>query len=313
MYKIRELKKAYSGKADYVLKGLSFDIHKGEILGILGVNGAGKTTLIKLLLRALEPSCGEIEFLGKDLSRIPLGQYYRFVSAVLEKDRNVYWYLTGFQNIEYFGRLKKLKDDQIAAQAEKLLTALDLNEARDQIAGNYSRGMLQKLSIIIAMLGDPEVLFLDEPTLGLDIVTKRAMMGNLHQLAKEKNTTIVITSHQLDVIDEVTDRVLMIEGGQIAYIGKTYDFKQTYSENKYTVTVSGLIDQEDPLLKEYLCEFEQRDGTSKIILRDNSSEHVNQLLTQMLHRNYEIVAFSKDSHRLEDVMEAFIHRGEKDV
>jgi len=306
MYRVSKLGKSYRKKADLVLKGLSFDVHRGEILGILGANGAGKTTLIKLLLRALEASSGKIEFVGDDLSKIPLRKYYKDVSAVLEGNRNVYWYLTGFQNIEYFGRLKQLDDIKIAEKADKLLKTFDLYDARNQIAGNYSRGMLQKLSIIIAMLDDPEVLFLDEPTLGLDIMTKKAVMNDLKHLAEEKKTTIVITSHQLDVIDAITDRVLVLENGGIAYIGKTSDFKQMYSENKYTLTVNGTVDRRDIAFDNYT--IEERETTTDITLNDISRRDINLVLAHMLERDYEIVAFSKDSSRLEDIMEVFVQR-----
>lgn len=306
MYRVSKLGKSYRKKADLVLKGLSFDVHRGEILGILGVNGAGKTTLIKLLLRALEASSGKIEFVGDDLSKIPLRKYYKDVSAVLEGNRNVYWYLTGFQNIEYFGRLKQLDDIKIAEKADKLLKTFDLYDARNQIVGKYSRGMLQKLSIIIAMLDDPEVLFLDEPTLGLDIMTKKAVMNDLKHLAEEKKTTIVITSHQLDVIDAITDRVLVLENGGIAYIGKTSDFKQMYSENKYTLTVNGTVDRRDIAFDNYT--IEERETTTDITLNDISRRDINLVLAHMLERDYEIVAFSKDSSRLEDIMEVFVQR-----
>jgi len=307
MYTVSNLWKSYEKKAPPVLKGLSFEIHKGEILGILGVNGAGKTTLIKLLLRALEASDGSMEFLGTDLAKFPLAQYYQTVSAVLEKDRNVYWYLTGIQNIQYFGRLKKLKDGEISEKADRLMRAFDLYDARNQIAGNYSRGMLQKLSIIIAMLGNPQVLFLDEPTLGLDVITKKAVMHNLKQLARQENTTIVLTSHQLDVIDEITDRVLVLENGGIAYIGKTSDFKHLYSENKYTVTMSGRLDKKNSALSG--CTIEEKEATTEIILHNTSNREINKLISHLLEKDYEIIAFSKDSHRLEDVMELFIQRG----
>ena len=306
MYRVSKLGKSYGKKAAFVLKGISFDVNRGEILGILGVNGAGKTTLIKLLLRALEASSGKIEFVGNDLSKIPLRKYYKDVSAVLEGNRNVYWYLTGFQNIQYFGRLKKLEDRKIVEKGDRLLKAFDLYDARDQIAGNYSRGMLQKLSIIIAMLGDPEVLFLDEPTLGLDLITKKAVMNNLKRLAEEEKTTIVITSHQLDVIDAITDRVLVLENGDIAYIGKTSDFKQRYSENKYKLTMNGTVDRRDIAFDNYT--IEEKETTTDITLNDISHRDINLVLTHVLERDYEIVAFSKDSNRLEDIMEVFVQR-----
>jgi ABC-2 type transport system ATP-binding protein len=307
MYKVSNLKKSYGKKADLVLKDISFDINEGEILGILGINGAGKTTLIKILLRALEPSGGKIEFLGNDLSKIPLSTYYKDVSAVLEGERNAYWYLTGFQNIQYFGRLKKLRDSVISEEADTLLKAFDLYDAKDQTAGKYSRGMLQKLSIIVAMLGDPKVLFLDEPTLGLDLLTKKAVMNNLKRLAEEKKNTIVLTSHELDVIDAVTDRVLVLENGGIAYVGKTSDFKQMYSENKYKLTVRGTVARGDILSDD--CAVEERGATTDIILSNISNQDIDRLLMHILEKGYEIIAFSKDSNRLEDVMEAFIQRG----
>lgn len=307
MYTISNVQKSYGRRADPVLKGVSFDIREGEILGILGVNGAGKTTLIKILLRALEPSGGTIEFLGRDLSRIPLSVYYKDVSAVLEGERNAYWYLTGFQNIQYFGRLKQLRDRELSAEADVLLKTFDLYDARDQTAGRYSRGMLQKLSIIIAMLGGPKVLFLDEPTLGLDILTKKAVTASLKRLAEEKKTTIVLTSHELDVIDAVTDRVLVLENGGIAYIGKTSDFKQMYSKNKYTLTVRGTVAREDILADN--CVVKERGATTDIAFSNISNRDIDRILTRMLAKDYEILSFSKDSNRLEDVMEAFIQRG----
>jgi len=304
MYRISNLKKSYGKRADLVLKDISFDINEGEILGILGINGAGKTTLIKVLLRALEPSGGKIEFLGHDLSKIPLSTYYKDVSAVLEGERNAYWYLTGFQNIQYFGRLKKLRDSELSEEADALLKVFDLYDARDQTVGKYSRGMLQKLSIIIALLGDPKVLFLDEPTLGLDIITKKAVTANLKRLAEDKKTTIVLTSHELDVIDAVTDRVLALEDGGIAYVGKTSDFKQMYSENKYKLTLRGIVAREDILSDDYAVE--ERGATTDIVLSNISNRDIDRILMHILEKDYEIISFSKDSNRLEDIMEAFI-------
>lgn len=306
MYSVTNVTKSYGRKTDIVLRDISFDIDRGEILGILGVNGVGKTTLVKILLRALEPSAGRIEFLGKDLSKTPLSAYYRNVSAVLEGDRNTYWYLTGLQNMRYFGRLKNLREAEISNQAVGLLKTFDLWDARDQTVGEYSRGMRQKLSIIIAMLGDPEVLFLDEPTLGLDTMTKKAVMAHLENLARQKKTTVVLTSHELDVIDAITDRVLVLEHGSIAYVGRTSDFKQLYSENKYTLTVKGTVKTEDVLSDGYTAK--EREGMTDITYSTISDDDINRVLRHLLEKRYEVIAFSKDSSRLEDIMEAFLRR-----
>jgi len=132
-------------------------------------------------------------------------------------------------------------------------------------------------------------------------------MNDLKHLAEEKKTTIVITSHQLDVIDAITDRVLVLENGGIAYVGKTSDFKQMYSENKYKLTVRGTVARGDILSDD--CAVEERGATTDIILSNISNQDIDRLLMHILEKGYEIIAFSKDSNRLEDVMEAFIQRG----
>jgi ABC-2 type transport system ATP-binding protein len=137
-------------------------------------------------------------------------------------------------------------------------------------------------------------------------MTKKAVMNNLKHLAQEEKTTVVITSHQLDVIDTITDRVLVLENGDIAYIGKTSDFKQMYSENKYKLTVNGTVDRRDIAFDNYA--IEEKETTTAITLNDISHRDINLVLTHMLERDYEIIAFSKDSNRLEDIMEVFVQR-----
>lgn len=236
VFEIKDIKKSYTKKSNNVIDGISFHVNKGEIIGILGENGAGKTTLIKSILKLLKINEGSIVFEGTNINKIPNKKYYQRVAAVLEGNRNIYWYLSGYENILYFGRLKKMKTADIKKKADDLLKLFSLYDHKDKQAGDYSRGMQQKLSIILTLLNNPEVLFLDEPTLGLDIKTKKDVMSTLKTLSQEKGVTIFITSHQLDVIDELSDRLILLDNGKIVYEGKPNIFKEKYSNDKYRIS-----------------------------------------------------------------------------
>src|SRR5699024_9279802 len=214
IYTIKNLNKDYGGKD--ILRDISFEIKDGEILSILGKNGAGKTTLIKILTNILSKSSGEIYYRGKNLNNIGI-DYYNEMSVMLEGDRNIYWYLTGMENILYFGRLYNLSDSTIKNRAEDLLKNFELYDFKDNKVSTYSRGMKQKLSLIIALINHPKVLFLDEPTLGLDVLTKNKLIDLLSQLIKTQKLTLILTSHELDIIEKLSDKILILNNGEIEY------------------------------------------------------------------------------------------------
>jgi len=265
VYEIVNIKKSYTKNSNYVLDGISFQVKKGEIIGILGENGAGKTTLIKSMLKLLTINEGTILFEGMDIKNIPNSKYYRRVASVLEGNRNIYWYLSGYENILYFGKLKKMKTADIRKKADKLLKLFYLYDHKDKQVGEYSRGMQQKLSIILSLLNDPDVLFLDEPTLGLDIKTKKDVMNTLNALSHDKGVTIFITSHQLDVIDELSDRLILLDKGKIVFEGKPSTFKEKYSNDKV-----------DSYLSKY--SYELKDNVVNISLDKCTYEQAIQIL-----------------------------------
>lgn len=221
LYEIKNLKKSYR-KDQEILHDLTFKIPAG-ITCILGPNGTGKTTLIKCLLNLLGINSGEIIFEGENLHKLNKNDYYKRVSAVLEGNRNTYWYATGLENIKYFGYLKGLSQKEIEDRSEILLKQFGLYDDRNKKVSNYSRGMQQKLAIIIALINNPDVLFLDEPTLGLDVLSKHKMIEKLQEISKRRS--IILTTHQLDVVDRLLGNLIFMEKGNIIYQGKTIDFK----------------------------------------------------------------------------------------
>lgn len=238
IYEIKNLYKKYKDKE--VLLDINFSLFRGEKLAVLGKNGSGKTTLIKMLTGLLNPTCGEILYNGKNIDALSLN-YYKDISIMLEGDRNIYWYMTGFENILYFSRLNGLDNKTIKNRADILLNEFDLYEHKDKKVGVYSRGMKQKLSLIIAFMINPKVIFLDEPTLGLDIFTKDKLIDIIDEKIKSDNMTVFLTSHELDVVEKICDRIMIIDEGQIKYIGSHREIIDKFDKHIYEIIYCGEI------------------------------------------------------------------------
>ena len=304
MFQAVNVKKRYDIHSYEVLNGISFQIQSGEIIGVLGENGAGKTTLIKTMMKLLEIDEGKIEYANKDIRNIPNKKYYSMVASVLEGNRNLYWYLSGYENILYFCSLKKLKIKSVQNEIEFYLKEFELYDAKDKCVGEYSRGMQQKLSIIIALLGNPQVLFLDEPTLGLDVQTKKKVLGILKKLARQKNVTIIITSHQLDIIDLLVDKLLVLKNGKIFYEGDPYLFKEMYSENRYTISV--IAENIDRYFEKY--KDTKEDKRVNLYLKNMNKDSIFQVISELYDRGYEIIEMKKDTADLEEIMLRFLEK-----
>lgn len=169
---VQNLTKVYPSAASPAVDGVSMTLEPGEIVAFLGPNGAGKTTTVKMIAGLILPTSGQVEVMGHDVARERIAAI-RHLGAVLEGARNLYWRLPAWENLLYFGALRALPAQLLKARANMLLHLLDLHERRDQEVRHFSRGMQQKLAITAALLHDPEVLLLDEPTLGLDLQAAR--------------------------------------------------------------------------------------------------------------------------------------------
>lgn len=151
------------------------------------------------------------------------GEFYerynnKSIGLVLEGNRNLYWYLSAYENIFYYGRLMGLTDKKIEERGTSLLKFFGIYEDKNEKVGNFSRGMQQKVAIIIALLNNPKLLFLDEPTLGLDVIFKRDLIKKLKLLVNDKKVTIILTSHEIDVIEALSNRVLILKEGKICFL-----------------------------------------------------------------------------------------------
>lgn len=216
MIKAKNIQKSYKSKQTKVdvLRDISFSINKGEVVGLLGSNGAGKTTLIKILCNLIEADEGEIFIHGTPLIHSNK-KAIKYVSSVLEGNRNLYWRLTVKENVEYFLGIRGVGRKKIENKLLPLLRRFNLYEKKDELVKNLSRGMQQKVAIIVALMLDTEVLILDEPTLGLDVQSNIEIIDFLLEIAKSESKTILISSHDMKLIEKLCSRVLIINDGEI--------------------------------------------------------------------------------------------------
>lgn len=223
-------KKIYNNK---ILKNITLEVDSGEIVTILGKNGAGKTTLLNCILKLIKFEKGEILFCNKNIYEYSNKEYFNNISAVLESSENVYYFMTGKENIEYFGGLYGLDKKTVFNNIDYLIDEFDLRESMNKKVAYYSRGMIQKLAIIISMIINVKILILDEPTLGLDIFSKRKMLDILKKMSKEKGISIILTTHQMDIIEYLNERVIILEQGILKYDGSIKELKNINLKNVY--------------------------------------------------------------------------------
>lgn len=229
---VANVHKKYRGQEQPVLNGISFTVTKGETVGIVGPNGAGKTTLMLCLLGLQKPDVGTIAI----LDRKPDDLQVRRRTGYLPERLNFEPWLSGREFIHYHWQLAGCDPSTVRQGAAEMLSACGLPEATwDRSVRTYSRGMLQRLGIAQSMIGDPEILFLDEPTSGIDPPGAMEILDSIRQ-HKEQARTILINSHQLDHLERVCDRVIFVKGGKVE---ATEDLRRQ-TESRYLLHVRWL-------------------------------------------------------------------------
>ncbi|CDO02899.1 Methionine import ATP-binding protein MetN [Oceanobacillus picturae] len=245
-YKKRKTKELVQAVND-----ISFSVRKGEILGLLGPNGAGKTSTIKMICGLLKPDEGTILINGINNQEKRL-KALQHISSVLEGNRNLYWRLTVRENLDYFAGNRGVSRKEAAAQIEDLLAKFNLKNKEHELVNRLSRGMQQKLAIAVAMLADSDVILLDEPTLGLDVETGYEVRELLRGIVKDYNRTIIISSHDMDVIQDLCERTVIINNGTIVTDDRVENLLRLFEVRSYKVTLGArLTDQQHTKLLQF--------------------------------------------------------------
>jgi fluoroquinolone transport system ATP-binding protein len=227
MFKVKDLEFQYPKNTSNTINGIDFDIAKGEIFGFLGPSGAGKTTTQKLMVKLLSNYKGYIEFDGKDLSKFH-DEFYEDIGVCFEMPIS-FSKLTAMENLDFFRKLYKRQVD-----VQPLMERLGLWQDKDKLVGEYSKGMKIRLNMVRALLNDPKMLFLDEPTNGLDPKNARIVKDMIRDF-RNGGGTVFLTSHIMGDVDELCDRVAFITDGKLVEVDSPRNLKLKYGQRTVAV------------------------------------------------------------------------------
>ena len=205
---------------------LSLQVSKGELFGLLGPNGAGKTTTINILCGLLKPTSGSAVVGGYGVQKEPAK--VKELIGVCPQDTPLYPYLTGKENAEFFGNLQGMPKDKLKNNVNMLLQKLYLLDDSKRRAGKYSGGMKRRLNLVIALVHDPEIAFLDEPTVAMDPQSRHAVWGFIRDL-KKNGKTVILTTHYIEEAEALCDRVGIIDHGKLIALGAPTDLMREYN------------------------------------------------------------------------------------
>jgi ABC-2 type transport system ATP-binding protein len=226
---IKNLSKRYKGSDDLALKDITLDIYPCEIFGLLGPNGAGKTTTISILCGLFKPTSGNIMIDGLNLSSEP--DQIKKVIGVVPQDIALYPTLTAVENLTFFGNMYGLKGKMLKEIIMYRLTLFGLERFAKKKISSFSGGMKRRVNLIAGLLHSPKILFLDEPTAGIDVQSKIVILEFLHEINK-KGTTIIYTSHYMEEAENLCSRVSIIDRGSIISTGNPKELVADHPEFK---------------------------------------------------------------------------------
>ncbi len=299
---VAHLSKTYPAKTPVeAVRDVSFQVAEGEIVALLGPNGAGKTTTVKCILNLVRPTGGEVQVYGHDHN--DLTRLYRHVAAVLEGNRNIFWRLTPYQNLEVFAAYAGVPPRQARQGIERWLAFFHLEDFHTEVR-HLSRGNQQKVAIASALVRQTPLVMLDEPTLGLDVEAKRELVPMIRSLARAEGKTILLTSHQMDVVEALADRVIIIQEGRVIAEGTPSDLKRLFDAKTYRleVRVPGRLPAE-VLARWRLQEAEATNGRHvfSVVLPD--PQRIYRLLDDLEAIGAELLSLQPD---LPDLEEAYL-------
>jgi len=292
-----------------VVNNLSLSINKGEIFGLLGPNGAGKTTTILMMLGLSEPTSGDITVCGINTIRNPIEVKKKV--GYLPDDVGFYQHMTGLENVLYTAQLNGIPLDEAKKRAHYLLQKVDLLDAADKKTGKYSRGMRQRLGLADVLMKKPEVIILDEPTLGIDPEGVRDFLKLIRELNEEEQMTVLLSSHHLHQVQQICDRVGIFVKGELLAAGDMESLaNQLFVEDTFVIEVKA-----QPIHKELMERLQTIPNVNKVETVPNGmeiycKEDVSAAISQaIIESGVSLYQFQKKNFGLDEIYHRYFEGG----
>lgn len=278
---------------------LNLEIPSGIVFGFLGPNGSGKTTTIRLLLGLLEPTEGEAQVFGLD-TRTQAGAIREQTGALLEHT-GLYERLSAEENLDYYARIYHLAPAERKARVQEMLEHIGLWERRKEVVTNWSRGMKQKLAIARALIHRPRLVFLDEPSAGLDPVAAAAVREDIERLARENQATVFLTTHNLPEAERLCQQVAVIQKGRLLTVGKPEELRNRNGNERVEVYGRGFTPEllTNLRVRPEILSLHQENDHLVIELRQGSG--MDQVIAMMIAGNASLEEVRKEKASLEDI------------
>jgi ABC-2 type transport system ATP-binding protein len=281
---------------------ISFSIDQGEIFGLLGPNGAGKTTTLSMLATMLEPTSGSATVNGIDITQDADG--VRKSIGIVFQDQSLDEELTAWENMDFHGRLYRIPAEIRNPRTTELLNLVELYDRRNDIVKTFSGGMRRRLEIARGLLHHPSVLFLDEPTLGLDPQTRNHLWTYIATLAKEKGITIILTTHYMEEADRLCNRVAIIDHGKIIAMDTPERLKDSLGGDLVSIRSPDPAAVAEALREPWITRAETHNDEVIVSLR-NAEQYVSTIVTLLNERKIPITSLAIHKPTLEDVFLSF--------
>ncbi|WP_077620082.1 ABC transporter ATP-binding protein [Bacillus sinesaloumensis] len=246
MLEIINLSKKYKQK--FAAQGVNMFLEKGEIVGLLGPNGAGKSTTISMLSSLVVPTSGDVRLMNQSTTKQP--QNIRKILGVVPQEIALYTDLSAEENLRFFGEIYRLKGAKLKQRIEEVLNQIGLTERRKDIVKTFSGGMKRRLNIGVALLHNPEIIIMDEPTVGIDPQSRNYILETVKRLNKERGMTVLYTSHYMEEVEFLCDRIYIMDKGHIIASGTKEELKNILSsENTISIKVERVKEEFIELLE----------------------------------------------------------------
>lgn len=300
-------RRLYSKKLVHAADGITFGIRPGEIFGLLGPNGAGKTTTVKMVSGLVRPDKGRVFVDGLDVER-KRKQILRRVGVVLEGTRTSIWPLTPLENLVYYGNLKNVRGRILKERAHDLLDFIGLSDKKNVQVRRLSRGQKQKLAICIALIADPQVLLLDEPTTGLDVQSSRAIKDKIIEMTRQHGRSVLVTTHDMHVAQELCDRIGIIDKGRLVTCKPTVELLELFSDQVFVFKLDRIpaVEYVSDLEGVLSAEFEEALDGPQLVVRvandyDQRSAALYAVVERLRTQGFQLRAVSHRQQNLESV------------